>query len=102
MRKCIHEALIGINVVIVSVFNKGNDVQLWGQGRRTNGNESLEVGITTTEQKAKLNSSVCSKSGDPDNFYSRKPKELVCEIVGLVTSTFNKSIKLQWYQMTEE
>ncbi|CAM5083682.1 unnamed protein product [Natator depressus] len=80
-----------LNKYFASVFNEANE-ELKDNGRTTNGNEDMEVDITTSEVEAKLEYLNGTKSGGPDNLHPRILKELAHEIASPLARIFNESV----------
>ncbi|CAM5077630.1 unnamed protein product [Eretmochelys imbricata] len=80
-----------LNKCFASVFNKANE-ELRDNGRTTNGNEDMEVDITTSEVEAKLEQLNGTKSGGLDNLHPRILKELAHAIASPLARIFNESV----------
>ncbi|XP_050784448.1 uncharacterized protein LOC127037049 [Gopherus flavomarginatus] len=80
-----------LNKYFASVFNKANR-ELRGNGRMTNGNEDMEVDITTSEVEAILEQLNGTKSEGLDNLHPRILKELAHEIASPLARIFNESV----------
>ncbi|CAM4509157.1 unnamed protein product [Caretta caretta] len=77
-----------LNKYFASVFNE----ERRDNGRTTNGNEEMEVDITTSEVEAKLEQLNGTKSGGPDNLHPRILKQLEHEIASPLAKNVNQSV----------
>ncbi|CAM4611597.1 unnamed protein product [Caretta caretta] len=80
-----------LNKNFPSVFNEASE-ELRDNGRMTNGNEVMEVDITTSKVEAKLEQLNGTKSGGPQNLNPRILKELAQEIASPLARIFNESV----------
>ncbi|CAM4537371.1 unnamed protein product [Lepidochelys kempii] len=80
-----------LNKYFASVFNEANE-ELRDNGRITNGNEDMEIDITTSEGESKLEQLNGTKLGAPDDLHPRILKELAHEIASLLARIFNESV----------
>ncbi|CAM4548729.1 unnamed protein product [Lepidochelys olivacea] len=80
-----------LNKYFASIFNDTNE-ELRDNGRMTNGNEDMEVDITTSDVEAKLEQLNGTKSGGLDNLHPGILQKLAHEIASPLARIFNESV----------